>query len=99
MVFWRSGDRHRPDRRLVQLARQDIWLPMVLRDRWMAFDIASPAVLVMIMFKGCATAASNIRAVWLRRRSCSPLLLLPRIVFGSAYADMRLAPFMCWRSG
>ncbi len=72
------------------------WVTMVLRDRWQAFDIASTAVLYLILFKGFRDP--NIE--YSRNLGLSALFLLgvfivlPRIVFGSAYADMRLAPFM-----
>ncbi len=72
------------------------WMTMVLRDRWQAFDIASTAVLYLILFKGFRDP--NIE--YSRNLGLSALfllavfILLPRIVFGSAYADMRLAPFM-----
>ncbi|OYY64170.1 hypothetical protein [Sphingomonas sp. 28-62-11] len=72
------------------------WLTMVLRDRWQAFDIASTAVLYLILFKGFRDP--NIE--YSRNLALSALfllavfILLPRVVFGSAYADMRLAPFM-----
>ena len=72
------------------------WVTMVLRDRWQAFDIASTAVLYLILFKGVRDP--NIE--YSRNLVLSALfllavfLILPRIVFGSAYADMRLAPFV-----
>src|SRR3546814_475959 len=72
------------------------WVTMILRDRWMAFDIASVAVFYLILFK--CVRDPNIQ--YSRNLTLSALfllavyLLLPRIVFGSAYADMRLAPFM-----
>ncbi|MFD1788366.1 hypothetical protein ACFSC3_12365 [Sphingomonas floccifaciens] len=72
------------------------WLTMVLRDRWMAFDIASVAVLLLILLKSIRDPTIT----YSRNLTLSALFLLavfivlPRIVFGSAYADMRLAPFM-----
>lgn len=72
------------------------WLTMVIRDRWMWFDIASVAVFYLILFRGIRDP--NIQ--YSRNLALSALfllavfILLPRIVFGSAYADMRLAPFM-----
>jgi len=72
------------------------WLTMVVRDRWMPFDIASVAVLFFILFK--SVRDPNVQ--YSRNLGLSALFLLavfiilPRIVFGSAYADMRLAPFM-----
>ncbi|WP_375380685.1 hypothetical protein [uncultured Sphingomonas sp.] len=71
------------------------WLLMVLRDRWMAFDVASTAVLMLILFRGFRDPAIEysrqlgLAALFL----LAVFLLLPRVVFGSAYADMRLAPF------
>lgn len=72
------------------------WVTMVLRDRWMAFDIASVTILFFILLKSLRDP--NVQ--YSRNLSLSALfllavfILLPRIVFGSAYADMRLAPFM-----
>jgi hypothetical protein len=72
------------------------WITMVLRDRWMAFDIASVTVLFVILFRGVRDQTIE----YSRNLALSALflalvyILLPRIVFGSAYADMRLAPFM-----
>src|SRR3569623_878708 len=72
------------------------WLTMILRDRWLAFDIASSAVIGLILYK--TFRDPNIE--YSRNLGLSTLflvavfVLLPRIVFGSAYADMRLAPFM-----
>jgi hypothetical protein len=72
------------------------WLTMTLRDRWQLFDIASLAVFYLVLFKGVRDP--NIH--YSRNLALSALfllavfILLPRIVFGSAYADMRLAPYM-----
>ena len=72
-----------------------MWATMILRDRWELFDLASLAVLFLVLLKGFRDP--NIQ--YSRHLSISALfllavyLLLPRIVFGSAYADMRLAPF------
>ena len=71
------------------------WVAMVLRDRWMWFDIASLGVLIAILIAGLADR----RLHYSRNLGLSALfllavfLILPRIVFGSAYADMRLTPF------
>jgi hypothetical protein len=72
------------------------WVVMILRDRWMGFDIACAGVLFLILFKGFRDPAIE----YSRQLGLSALfllavfLILPRVVFGSAYADMRLAPFM-----
>jgi hypothetical protein len=97
MVVWRSGDH-------VGGKTQDWfnwrwkmnWITMVLRDRWMTFDIASVTVLFVILFRGVRDQTIE----YSRNLGLSALFLLavyivlPRIVFGSAYADMRLAPFV-----
>jgi hypothetical protein len=71
-------------------------LVSVLRDRWLAFDVASLAVIAaMIVY-----AIFSRRLTLSRNLAFSALVLLavfiimPAMVFGSAFADMRLAPFM-----
>jgi len=97
MVLWRSGDHvsgQTTDWFNWQAKIQ--WLLMTFRDRWEVFDIASLGVLLLILFRGFRDPAIE----YSRNLGLSALfllavyVLLPRIVFGSAYADMRLAPFM-----
>lgn len=72
------------------------WILMVLRDRWQVFDIASLAIIVFLLI----VAMLSRRMEYSRNLAASALfltivfVLLPRIVFGSAYADMRLAPYL-----
>lgn len=72
------------------------WIAMALRDRWMWFDVGSVALLIGIIIwairskalgfsRGLAAGALVLLAVY---------VLLPRILLGSAYADMRMAPFL-----
>lgn len=97
MVFWRSGD-HVTGKTTdwFHWRYKLAYAEMVLRDRWMAFDLASLTVLFLILFKG----VRDRRIQYSRNLALSALFLLavyiclPRIVFGSAYADMRLAPFV-----
>jgi hypothetical protein len=69
---------------------------MVLRDRWQLFDVAA----LILTFALLAWACVSKRLTYSRNLAASALfliavfLLLPRIVFGSAYADMRLAPYI-----
>lgn len=97
MVAWRSGEHVGGQTADWFNWRAKIsWLTMILRDRWMAFDIASTAVLGLVIYK----AFRDPNFEYSRNLGLSTLFLLamfivlPRIVFGSAYADMRLAPFM-----
>lgn len=72
------------------------WLRMALRDRWEIFDQASLALCGLAIF----WALVSRRIHFSRNLAASALFLsivfiaLPRIVFGSAYADMRLAPYL-----
>lgn len=72
------------------------WIESALRDRWKEFDILSLAaaglVFVYALVSGKLTLSRNL--------AFSALVLavsfaiLPRIIFGSAYADMRLVPYL-----
>jgi hypothetical protein len=72
------------------------WLRMALRDRWEVFDQASLALTGLVIL----WAMVSRRIHFSRNLAASALFLtlvfvaLPRIVFGSAYADMRLAPYL-----
>jgi hypothetical protein len=97
MVLWRSGGHATGTTGDWFNWRQKInWLTMLLRDRWTLFDIGSVGVLLLVLLKGVRDPAIQ----YSRNLALSALflaavfVLLPRIVFGSAYADMRLAPFM-----
>ncbi len=71
-----------------------VWMASVFRERWMAWDLIG-AVILYVLF---------ITAMFERNFRVDPVLglaaavlaitfaLLPRILLGSAYADMRLAP-------
>ncbi|UIJ45304.1 hypothetical protein LZK98_20055 [Sphingomonas cannabina] len=96
MVLWRSGHVSGQTADWFNWRAKAMWVLMILRDRWITFDIASLAVLLLVLFKGVRDP--NIQ--YSRNLLLSGLflaavfVLLPRIIFGSAYADMRLAPFM-----
>ena len=72
------------------------WVTMVLRDRWRLFDLAAFGLVGTLIL-----AAMVLRRMTFSRNLAASALfltivfvLLPRIVFGSAYADMRLAPYL-----
>ena len=97
MVMWRSGS-HVTGRTTdwFNWEAKYQWMTMVLRDRWRLFDIASVASLLVVL----GAAVYNATIGYSRNLAVSAIfllgvyVLLPRIVFGSAYADMRLAPFV-----
>lgn len=72
------------------------WVYGTLRDRWAHFDIASLAfaaiMFVAAIFSRQLTLSRNLAfsAIIL----AVAYILLPRIIFGSAYADMRLVPYL-----
>lgn len=95
MMLWRSEARGLTTDWLNFDAKLD-WLRMALRDRWEIFDQASLALCGLVIF----WAMVSRRIHFSRNLAASVLFLsivffaLPRIVFGSAYADMRLAPYL-----
>jgi len=72
------------------------WLIMALRDRWFTLDLLSLVVILLLIAGGIRSP----RLGFSRNLAASALflllvyILLPRIVFGSAYADMRLMPYL-----
>jgi hypothetical protein len=97
MVVWRSGAHVGGETGDWFNWRAKIgYITMALRDRWITFDIAGVAILLLILFRGFRDP--NVQ--YSRNLGLSALfllavfILLPRIVFGSAYADMRLAPYV-----
>ena len=72
------------------------YLQMVLRDRWQWFDIASLCVIGLVLL----TALISRRLTFSRNLLFTAFVLLvcffilPRTVFGSTYADMRLLPYV-----
>lgn len=97
MLMWRSGG-HVTGQTAdwFNWRAKMLWIVQVFRDRWQLFDIASVGVLFLLLFK--AIRDPNLQ--YSRNLGLSFLflaavyVLLPRIVFGSAYADMRLVPFL-----
>jgi hypothetical protein len=95
MLLWRSGAAGQTTDYFNWERKWD-WLTMVLRDRWEWFDIAALVIVVLLLI----FALFSRRMEYSRNLAASTIflsivfVLLPRIVFGSAYADMRLAPYL-----
>ena len=96
MIAWRSGHVGGGTADWFNWAAKLQWVMMILRDRWMRWDTVSVILLLMLpvgavlhrrfeLSRNLAASAAFLMLVF---------IMLPRIVFGSAYADMRLAPFM-----
>jgi hypothetical protein len=95
-VAWRSEAHGGMTRGWFDWGRKWDYLQMVLRDRWEWFDIASAGVVGLVLL-----AALVIRRLTFSRNLLFTALvllfffiLLPRTVFGSTYADMRLLPYV-----
>jgi hypothetical protein len=72
-----------------------VWALSPLRTYWRDFDMASLAVLVMLLGWAVASRAVKLdRAVGIAALLCLVFFIaLPFRVFGSAFADMRLLPY------
>ncbi len=78
------------------------WLILALRDRWMGFDIASVGLMISIIVASAALfilkSVRRDNPIHVAALALPALLfallfiLMPRIIFGSAYADMRMVP-------
>ena len=96
MLAWRSTVQSGGTADWFNLPAKASWIMMALRDRWQWFDFASVAVTLALIVE----ARRRPDLTFSRNLAFSALVLLasflvlPRIVFGSAYADMRLAPYM-----
>lgn len=97
MLIWQgSSDNVGVTRVFFNWEQKFDWIIDALRDRWRVFDIASVVLLFLVI----------LIAFWPRRMQHSPRLalgavlmiatfiLMPRILIGSNYADMRMAPFI-----
>ena len=96
MLVWRSETHGGSTGDWFNWKAKFYWLQMALRDRYKWYDIVSVGVAVVVLIE----ALRNRHLTFSRNLAFSGLVLvvgficLPRIVFGSAYADMRLAPYM-----
>jgi len=72
------------------------WIYSALRDRWKVFDIAS----IVVVGAVAAFAIASRRLTFSRNLAFTAIVLfaaflvIPWTVFGSAFADMRIAPYM-----
>ncbi len=98
VLVWRTGATGGVNNRFFDIIKL-VWLTEILRDRWQSFDLASAFLLFGLLgvaFLGVRDRSFD-RVPALARASqllLAAFLLLPFVLFGSAYADMRVAPFM-----
>jgi hypothetical protein len=95
MLLWRSEAAGRTTD-WFNWERKWEWVTQALRDRWELFDYASMGLVAFLILAAFAvpkvTYSRNLLASTLFL--IAVFILLPRVVFGSAYADMRLAPYL-----
>jgi len=95
ILLWRSEATGGLTRRWFDWDYKWQYLLRMFRDRWEPLDIASAGIVLAVP----VFALIHPRLALSRNLAFSGLvlaaayILLPRIVFGSAYADMRLVPF------
>ncbi len=96
MLLWRSGVSQGLTGDIFNFSAKLAAIASALRDRWQVFDILGVALALIVIVEGrfrpqlgfsrnLAFSALVLLAVF---------LLMPRIVFGSAYADMRIVTYM-----
>ena len=96
MLAWRSETHGGMTRGWFDWDSKLLWLYAALRDRWQWFDVGSVALVAAVI----AFALANSKLTFSRNLAFSGLVLLaaflavPWTVFGSAYADMRLVPYL-----
>jgi hypothetical protein len=97
MVAWRSGNVAGTTGDWFNWASKLVWIVTVLRDRWVAFDLVSTLILLVLVI-AAFVRRGGLTTNWTLRIASLMLLLgyalLPRILMGSAYADMRLTPYI-----
>lgn len=69
------------------------WVTSLLRDRWQTFDVLSAWTLFLIVGIGLVGRRLDPLLAVPALLCFVAFLLMPRVVTGSAYADMRLLPF------
>ena len=95
MLIWRGGDAAGGTGDWFDWDLKLQWVTMSLRDRWRAFDIASVAALLLVLAAGVRGPFRFAPALLAGAGALLAVFaLLPRILLGSAYADMRLAPYL-----
>lgn len=96
MLLWRSGHVGGQTADWFNWDLKYYWVKWVLRDRWEFFDLGALIIVILLLLR----ALWSPRIEFSRNLAASVIFLtlvyvtLPRIVFGSAYADMRLVPYL-----
>ncbi|HEX8445878.1 MAG TPA: hypothetical protein VF649_04615 [Sphingomonas sp.] len=95
MLAWRSGAVAGSTGGFFLWPWKLAWMMAALRDEYRTFDTASVTLIIILLLLGVARVGLRFdRMLGLAGLFLlTAYLLLPRILLGSAYADMRLAPY------
>lgn len=96
MVAWRSGDVAGMTFDWFNWDAKGRWMIGILRERWQTWDKAGAILLIALPLLAILQIGFRIRhlTVLATLFMLAIFTLMPRILLGSAYADMRLAPYM-----
>ncbi|WP_084253441.1 hypothetical protein [Sphingomonas pituitosa] len=96
LLLWRSGSSAGLSGPFFVWNIKLAWLLSVLRDRWQPLDLLSVALLFGLLYQGWRDPATRVEPRLQRAflLVLAAFLLLPFMLFHSAYADMRLVPFL-----
>jgi hypothetical protein len=96
MLVWRSETHGGQTYGWFEWKLKWTWIQSALRDRWMNFDRGSLVAVAVVFLYALVSRKLTLS----RNLAFSAIVLaaayvvIPRIVFGSAYADMRLVPYV-----
>jgi hypothetical protein len=96
MLMWRTGAVSGVTMDWFNWDAKGRWMIGILHERWEWWDKAGAALLIALPLLAIVQIGFRIRHVAVLATLFMLIIftLLPRILFGSAYADMRLAPYM-----
>lgn len=96
LLLWRSGSSAGLSGPFLAWNLKLAWLLSVLRDRWQWLDLLSAAMLLGLLYQGWRDPGVRVEPRLQRAflLVLAAFLALPFMLFRSAYADMRLVPFL-----
>lgn len=94
MLVWRSGGVAGETGDWFNIPAKLSWLLLALHDRWRILDILSVAAVIFLLVEGPGKRMEVARSLAVPAALLFlAFLVMPRILLGSAYSDMRLVPF------
>jgi hypothetical protein len=96
MLLWRSGAVEGDTGDWFNWGNKAIWVASILREQWQLWDFGGAMLLILLCLMGLLGIDLRMApALKLALLLLGVLfLLLPRVLIGSGYADMRMAPVM-----